>query len=164
MLNQLKAKSTVLNQYNLYLFHVSVFQDVSYYIQIFQGTCRHACVTFIHLSIYLIHLSITSIYHIYVSYLSIKYIYQSYLYITSIYHIYVSFITSYHITSIYHIYWSYLSIQIIISYVSITSIHVVIIYVATWTCSHVCATWIHNSRSFKDISPIQLIYKVLINN
>jgi hypothetical protein len=69
-----------------------------------------------------------SMYHIYLSYLSIKYIYQSYLSITSIYHIYVSIMTTFHITSIYHIYASYLSIQIIISYVSITSIHAVIIH------------------------------------
>jgi hypothetical protein len=54
-----------------------------------------------------------------------------------IYHI-ISIITTYHIylskisiISIYHIYVSYLSTQIIISYVSIISMHAVIIYVAT---------------------------------
>ena len=99
----------------------------------------------IDLSIYLsicLSISITSMYDIYVSYLSIKHIYKSY-------HIYLSYLCICHnylpylfIKFIYRIYLSYKFTQIIISYVTITSINVVIIYVAIWTCSHVWATWI----------------------
>ena len=119
----------------------------------------------IYLSIYLIHLSITSMYHIYLSYLCIisiyLTIYQIYLSIISIYHIYLSYlsitityhiyvpITSHHITSIistYYVCLFKLSVSIIISK------HAVIIYAATWTCSHVWATWI------LDLSKISVRY------
>ena len=99
----------------------------------------HAIDLSIYLPIYL--------YHIYVLYLCIISIYQTYLYQS--YHIYQSYLCICHnylpylfIKFIYRIYLSYKFTQIIISYVTITSINVVIIYVAIWTCSHVWATWI----------------------
>ena len=126
----------------------SVYLSISYIYQ------SHQCI----ISMYHIYLSNTSINHIYLSHLSIISIYHIYHNYLSIYHIYLSYLCNYHnylshhITSICHIYVLCLSIQIIISYVSFISKYAVIINVATWTCSHVQATWI------LDLSKISVRY------